>query len=84
MYPHTWFDAPEGWWDPSDVVRWRGRGPGKITLVCQQRSCEATEESAARAKIDRFDFGPSIHSIASSAISAKSGANAKGERFRKE
>ena len=26
LYPHSWFDAPTGWWNPRDVVHWQDGG----------------------------------------------------------
>jgi hypothetical protein len=59
LYPRSWFDAPNEWWTPRDVVRWHSRGDGRITVVCRKRRCSATQEEQAR-PIDRFDFSPSL------------------------
>jgi hypothetical protein len=56
LYPHSWFDAPTGWWDPRDVVHWEDRGNGRITLICGEQSCRATHQDSGSAPIERFDF----------------------------
>lgn len=68
LYPHSWFDAPNDWWDTRDVVQWRGRGGGRLLLTCHTKSCQVTPEDSPTTQVDRFDFELGLPAEASTVV----------------